>query len=255
MPPRPPAQVSRMERIGSFHPTRLSFMRSLLRRIAREDWRIECIREELDDKGVGVLVFRAETPRGRVHLVGFSHDLPAELRTDRVIAERWDATFALTEAEPDDATLERLYANVPYQEVGRVSAEEFVLCRANRSVRLFDWVVGELSEGRQPDPGRLLKVGYLMRTTAVYGNGKFGVSDLANTFARGIFSRPFEAEMLAVYLVREFPFRLAAHLARRRAPATATTLSTTSKRMLGIVGKLAECAYRGHGHTAGSTPW
>ena len=33
---RPPGTVMRLGRIGSFHQTRLSFMRSLLRRIARE---------------------------------------------------------------------------------------------------------------------------------------------------------------------------------------------------------------------------
>ena len=73
-----------------------------------------------------------------------------------------------------------------------------------------------------------------MRTTAVYGHGKFGLSDLENTFATGLFSRPFEAELLTVYLIREFTFDLVAHLARSRAPMTAVPLSVVSKRCLGI---------------------
>jgi hypothetical protein len=226
--------VMRLARIGSFHQTRLSFMRSLLRRIAKEGWRLTRERFELDDRGVGVAVYGVSTPRGAVRLIGFGHELPPEERTDRVIATKWDATFALTTAAADAATIERLCANVPLQEAGRCSPADLVLSRANKSVRLFETVVAELAAGRQPAPEAVSGIGYLMRTTAVYGNGKYGLSDLAHTFGGGIFSRPFEAEMLAVYLIREFTFDLVAHLARVQAPATAVALAPESKRMLGI---------------------
>ncbi|KKK60166.1 hypothetical protein LCGC14_3027070, partial [marine sediment metagenome] len=39
-------------------------------------------------------------------------------RTDRVIAEKWDATFVLTTAEADEGTIARLRAAVPLQEAG-----------------------------------------------------------------------------------------------------------------------------------------
>ena len=45
---RPPDRVMRLERMGSFHQTRISFMRSLLRRIAQEDWRLTRTRFDLD---------------------------------------------------------------------------------------------------------------------------------------------------------------------------------------------------------------
>lgn len=234
LPMRPPRIVMRLERMGSFHQTRLSFMRVLLRRIAAEGWRLRRERFDFDDKGIGTAVYAATTPRGTLRLVAFGHELAPDERTDRVIAEKWDATFALTTAEADAATLARLRANVPLQEAGRCSAREYVLCRANKSVRLFDSVLQDLAAGRQPSLETVLRVGYLMRTTAVYGNGKFGLSDLANTFAGGIFSRPFEAEMLAVYLVREYTFDLVAHLARCRAPARAVALDPASKRRFGI---------------------
>ena len=51
-----------------------------------------------------------------------------------------------------------------------------MLARANKSVRLFDQVVSCLAAGRQPDAADLAAVGYLMRTTAVYGSGKFGLA-------------------------------------------------------------------------------
>ena len=231
---RPPATVMRLERLGSFHQTRLSFMRSLLRRMAREDWRLTRERFDLDEKGVGVAVYAVETPRGTVRLVAFGHELAPEDRTDRVIAEKWDATFALTTGPVDDAAIARLRANVPLQEAGRCSAGELVLSRANKSVRLFESVTAALAAGRQPKAEDISGIGYLMRTTAVYGNGKFGLSDLANTFGAGIFSRPFEAELFTVYLIREFTFDLVAHLAQMQAPETAVPLAPATKRMLGI---------------------
>ena len=231
---RPPETVMRLARMGSFHQTRLSFMRSLLRRLAREDWRLKRERFDLDDKGVGTAVYAVETPSGTVRLVAFGHELAPEDRTDRVIAERWDATFTLTTGPADEAAIARLRANVPLQEAGRCSPKEFVLSRANKSMRLFEGVIADLAAGRQPKAEDISGIGYLMRTTAVYGNGKFGLSDLANTFGSGLFSRPFEAELFTVYLIREFTFDLVAHLARVRAPETAVALAPETKRMLGI---------------------
>ncbi|MFP3519742.1 hypothetical protein SB766_26535, partial [Pseudomonas sp. SIMBA_077] len=90
---------------------------------------------------------------------------------DRVIATAWDATFALFDGIPDAADLDRLEANVPKQEAGRISSRELCMARANRSVRLFDHVIEALAAGRQPQREFIDEVGYLMRTTAVYGSG------------------------------------------------------------------------------------
>lgn len=231
---RPPELVMHLTRLGSFFPTRISFMRSLLRRMVRENWRLAREQFAFDERGLGHAVYRLALPQGVVRLVAFSHELAPEERTDRVIAEKWDATFALTTAEATPAAIERLRANVPLQEVGRCSPREFVLSRANKSVRLFEHVVDCLAEGRQPKAERIAGVGYLMRTTAVYGNGKYGLSDLPHTFGSGLFTRPFEAELLAVYLIREFTFDLVEHLARQRSPESATALAPATRRMLGI---------------------
>ena len=174
---RPPDTVMRLDRLGSFHQSRLSFMRVLLRRLAREQWRFERVRFDIEKPGVGVAVYEARGPERTYSLVCFAHDLPAEQRSDRVIAHAWDSTFALVDGVADADTIERLAANVPKQEAGRVSAGELTLSRANRSVRLFDHVVERLAAGEQPDRDRLDEVGYLMRTTAVYGSGKFGLAD------------------------------------------------------------------------------
>jgi hypothetical protein len=129
--------------------------------------------------GVGVAVYQARGPERTYSLICYANDLPPEKRSDRVIATEWDASFALFDGVPERADIERLRDNVPKQEAGRCSGKELVLSRANRSVRLFDYMAGCLAKGEQPAREEIDKVGYLMRTTAVYGNGKFGLADRA----------------------------------------------------------------------------
>ncbi len=233
---RPPGEVMRLSRLGRLHPTRLSFARVLVRRMTRERWRIETAVRDLDDDGHGRVVYHVRTPAGVLGFAAFSHHLDPADRTDRVIAERWDASFALTLDPPTPADLERLQDNVPRQEAGRCSAGEIVLSRANRSVRLFEAVVTSLSNGRQPLRDELGRVGYLMRTTAVYGNGKFGLADFEEVRRRGVLTLPFQAEMLAVYLVRHFSLELVDHLAARCGGrgSRAACLDRARRRLLGV---------------------
>jgi hypothetical protein len=231
---RPPDEVMRLARLGSFHQSRLSFLRVLLRHIASERWHFARSVFAIDAKGVGHAVYTLTRGARTYSLVAFAHDLPAEKRTDRVIAEEWDATFALFDGVPSPEDIARLGKNVPRQEAGRFRQSELVLARANRSVRLFDAVVAALAAGRQPDAATLETTGYLMRTTAVYGNGKFGIADRDVYETREELAGPFQAEMLTVWLIRAFTVDLAEHLARMRAPDTAVRLAPELRRRLGI---------------------
>jgi hypothetical protein len=233
-PLRPGAEVMRLARLGSFHQTRLSFVRTLVRRMAREGWTIARIQFDIDAKGVGAAVYRIDTTAGTFSFVVFAQEIDPDQRTDRVIAEAWDHTFALTEGVPDAGELDRLRAQVPCQEGARMSARDLVLSRANKSVRLFDSVVAKLARGEQPSAAEIGRVGYLVRTTAVYGNGKFGLADYARLRHQGPFHQPFMAQMLTVYLAREFSLDLVEHLAHARAPATATTLAPDLRRAFGV---------------------
>ncbi len=233
-PMRPASKVMRLERLGSFHQTRISFVRTLVRRMAREQWRISKQQFDLNDNGYGTAVYRISTPAGAIHFVAFSNYLDPSERTDRVIAEKWDVGFVLTSAKIDDATLARLRANVPKQEAGRCSIEDLVLSRANKSVRVFEYVVDSLAKGRQPDAREIAKVGYLLRTTAVYGNGKFGLADFEQVRSRGIFRLPFQAEMLTVYMARHFSLDLVQHVAERRNPDGVVALDRSLCRSLGV---------------------
>ncbi len=232
--PRPPEHVMGLSRMGAFHPTRLSFMRILLRRLKAENWQFDRPVWEVDETGAGHAVYRAKGPKRTYSLVAFAHNLPDHLRSDRVIAEAWDSTFALFDGDPTPEDISRLAENVPKQEAGRVSAQELTLSRANRSVRLFDHVADRLASGQQPDRSELEKVGYLMRTTAVYGSAKFGLSDRQAIAEREEMSAPFQAEMLTVWLIRAFTIDIVEHMARVRGGDRAVALSPELRRVVGV---------------------
>lgn len=231
---RPPDEVMRLERMGSSFPTRLSFMRQLVRRMTRERWRFERVRLDLDRNGIGRTLHAVHGPRRTYSLVGFSGVIDSGERTDRVIANVWDTTFSLFDGVPGAADIERLAANTPRQEEGRFRASELVLARANRSGRIFDHVVESLAGGRQPCRDLISDVGYLMRTTAVYGSGKFGCADRGRIAGREELRAPFQAELLAVYLIRWMSVDLVNHMARQRSGHQAAELSCDLARALGI---------------------
>ena len=209
---RSPETVMRLSRMGAGFPTRLSFLRSLTRRLGQEGATLSRPVWEIDGDGYGHAVYTIPLGGHRYSLVAVSSPLPDALRTDRVIATAWDTAYVLYDGIPDAAGIARIAQEAPKQEAGRFTERDLVLCRANRSVRLFAHVVERLRAGRQPDPALVNAVGYLMRTTAVYGNGKFGIADRGLISDRPGLSGPFAAEMLAVWMVRGFTHDLAEHL-------------------------------------------
>ena len=224
----------RLARMGSSHPTRLSFLRQLLRRLHRENWRFDRPLWNLDAQGVGCAVYRMTGPERAYSLIAFAHDLPEAMRSDRVIATAWDATFTLFDGTPTSEDLERLAKQVPLQEAGRIRSSELSLSRANRSARLFNHVVDSLAAGHQPDREQLEATGYLMRTTAVYGNGKFGAADRGMLADRPELKAPFQVELLSVWLTRAFSVDLVEHLAAVQGGAQAVRLAPEYRRLLGV---------------------
>ena len=223
-----------LERMGSRYPSRLSFSRSMLRRLLHDEWNIKKTKFDLDQNGYGTIVYEITIKNEIYSLVCFSAYLNDEDRSDRVIANKWDTAYTLHVGKLNDTDLKRLYKNIPLQESGRNSPNEIILSRANKSVRLFQYVVDCLSKGMQPDINEINKVGYLLRTTAVYGSGKFGLSDFLNTKNKTIFNQPFRAEMLSVYLIREFSVELVEHVAKNINVKKAVKLKKEIKQHLGI---------------------
>ena len=223
-----------LEKMGSRYPSRLSFSRSMLRNMIKKNWKISKLQFDLDKNGYGTVVYRIDTEKRIYSLVCFSQYLAEKDRSDRVIADKWDTAYTLHVGKITKKNLARLKKNIPLQEAGRNSSKELVLSRANKSVRLFRKIVDCLSKGIQPDIKAINDVGYLLRTTAVYGNGKFGMSDFSRTKIKTEFNQPFRAEMLAVYVIREFSVDLVEHIAYHKNPSKAVKLKDNIKRHLGI---------------------
>ena len=129
---RKPDDVMRLDRLGSLHGSRLSFLRILLRRIQVERWSFERMAFEIGADCTGHAVYTAHTPDRAYSLVVFAHQLDPEHRTDRVIANAWDSTFTLFDGIPTDADIDRLRCQVPLQEAGRLSPSELTMSRANK---------------------------------------------------------------------------------------------------------------------------
>lgn len=231
---RPPDRVMRSEQLGAFHQTRLSFSRAVVRQMRQGGWQIERRSLNVGDDNTGEALYSVDTPHGRYSFLALSHDIPASERTDRAIARAWDYTFALCEGEIDVATRARLGKSLPIQDDGRYLSTDLVFSRANKSGRLFDNVVAALAAGRQPDAQSIIDVGYLIRTTAVFANGKFGLADYGQLRRRGAFPHTFAAQMLTVFLIRQFSVDLVDHLAREKAPCTAIPLDPRLKRLIGV---------------------
>jgi len=222
-----------LPRLGAFSSSRLSFARSLIRKMARQRWQVTQTRFDLDADGYGEVIYRIQTPQARYHVVIFSRYLDDAQRSDRVIAEAWDLTFGLVEGDVEDDLMASMSENIPLQEAGRQHPNLLVISRANRSVRNFSSFVEQLSQGRQPAESLLKTAGYLYRTTAVYGNGKFGIADFARLKDNPDFRQPFSAQMTAVYVLRQFSIDQVEHIARNKSP-DAVSLSDDLKRYVGI---------------------
>lgn len=235
LPMRPASTVMQLDRLGSLHQSRLSFMRTLVRRMVAENWQISAPVFDLDEQGFGKVVYQIQARYGVFSFVVFSHYLDPECRNDRVIADQWDLTMALCEGTIDSDQLSFLQNNVPKQEAGRVDSRVLVLSRANRSARTFEYVVDELSNGRQPNIDVIAEVGYLYRTTAAYGSGKLGMADWEKVWTKHRdFARPFAAEMFTCYLLRHFSIKQAEFLASKRDPQGAVEIEEDLKRYIGI---------------------
>ena len=229
---RDPNIIMKLSRLGSFHQSKLSFLRSFLKEF--KDWDYNRDLFDLDDNGFGVAVYSFKKKERVYSLICFANKINDDERSDRVIATKWDAAFTLHDGVPSKQDIERLKNEVPKQEIGRLSYKELTLSRANKSVRVFNHVIESLSNGTQPNLNLLDRVGYLYRTTAVYGSGKFGLADRFRIKNRDEINGPFRLEMMLVYLVRQFTFDQVNHVAKYRNPKKAVKLDPKICKNLGI---------------------
>lgn len=223
--------------LGTARQTRHSFARAFLRNAVQRGWKFSTRSWELDDLGRGHAIYRADLSGHVVEAIVFSQIIDEEMRSDRVIAQDWDVTFALVDGEVSPADLEHLRGHVTKQEDGRANSRTLIWARANRSQRFFNYVVNSLAGGNQPDASQVSDAAYIMRSTAFYGNGKWGLRDFEGIGSEHPLGIPYRAQMLAAWLLREFSADLAQHCAAAKARADSlepAILDVRWRRFLGL---------------------
>ena len=183
--------------LGAARLSRYSFSRTMLRRAVAESWTAGRLRQNFDAQGRGESIYWLDTGRHRFHFVAFTTTVEESAHTDRVIAERWEVAAALVEGDVDGDLLAMLRLQVPQQERGRLDPRILSLTRGNRSVRFFGALVDELAAGRQPDPEKVGDAGYILRSTAFYANGKFGMRSFDGYDDDHPFRVPYRAQIVA----------------------------------------------------------
>ena len=233
-PVRHPADVMKLDRLGSFHQTRLSFSRQLIDELISNNWKTEIIKWNINSLSIGNAVIKISSKQKIYSLVVFCHQINDDERSDRVIAEKWDMTFSLFLGIPSKEELDEMSKNLKIQELGRHLPKQLTLSRANKSVRIFNSIMNDLSVGKQPDKKMINNIGYLVRTTAVYGNGKFGIADYLHETTNNPLNKPFQAEMLTVYLIRYFSIELINYLAKEKGKDKSVNLSNEISKHIGV---------------------
>ena len=108
---RNPKEIMRLSRLGSFHQSKLSFLRSFLNEF--KNWEFKKDLFNLDENGYGEAVYSFKKKNRVYSLVCFANLISDEERSDRVIATKWDAAFTLYDGIPSKQDIERLKNEVP----------------------------------------------------------------------------------------------------------------------------------------------
>ncbi|HJP16949.1 MAG TPA: hypothetical protein QF762_08280 [Acidimicrobiales bacterium] len=231
---RPPEKVMHPTTLGSARLTRLSFSRSMIRRAASNNWKIERTSIDLDECGRGQIIYRVEAEDHIFHFVAFTTTIDESLHTDRVIADGWEISAALVEGELSENLLNFLATEVPKQETSRLDSRVLSITRGNRSVRFYEYLVNRLASGFQPEAEKVGDAGYIMRSTAFYGNGKFGMRSFLGFPPDHPLAAPYRAQFLAAWLFRETSYDSVEYCAQIRSPEKAVAFDEQWCRFFGL---------------------
>ena len=103
---RDPNEIMKLSRLGSFHQSKLSFLRSFLNEF--KDWDYTRDLFNIDHNGYGEAVYSFKKKDRVYSLVCFANKIKDEERSDRVIATKWDAAFTLHDGVPSKDDIARL---------------------------------------------------------------------------------------------------------------------------------------------------
>ena len=228
--------VMRPERLRAIKATPLSFGRSLVKKMIAEKWRIERRSIDIDNRGVGTVIYRVFAAGRDFTFVVFSRPSEGIEHPGRVFDSSFDLLAALFEGDVDESRVRREQEELDGRLwKGRTDNSCLGWTLANRSVRFFDHVVESLARGRQPDEEFLKSGGgYIIRNAGWYGNGRFGSRSWKALDPKHPFSYPYHLDIFPLYLWRTVGFDIAETMARLRNPSSAAVLSTHTKEWMGV---------------------
>ena len=231
---RPPRVMMDLSQLSTIKAHRLSFCRTLIRRMTLERWKIVCNRFNLNDRGIGTVVYGVDANGYQLYFLVFSDEVPQVRRTGRLSEARFDGMGVLCHGPLNDDRIEQEFAELQKRSAGRTDCQTLGWTLTTRSASTLELVVRCLADGRQPTRNDLLVSSrYLFRNNGYYGNGRHGSRMWSSLQPDHPLSHPYHPEMFALYMWRHFGFDLAEHLARVRSPR-AVELDTTIKRYIGV---------------------
>ncbi len=231
---RSPEVVMRPAMLGAARLTRYSFSRMMLRRAAADGWQAWRKVFDMDAKGRGEAVYELDIGSRKFSFIAFTTTISEDQHTDRVVAAGWEISAALFEGVPTRDDLDILRHQVPLQEAGRFDPRVLVLTRGNRSVRFFQYLVDCLATGSQPEPGQVADAGYILRSTAFYANGKYGMRSFEGYPPDHELAVPYRAQFVTAWLFRELSYDLVEHCARASGGVDAVGFDEEWQRYFGL---------------------
>jgi hypothetical protein len=231
---RSPAAVMTPKALSAVKCSDLSFSRILIRQMARERWQIGTPDIEVDHDGNGHLIYRINARERSFTLVVRANWDGAE-KAGRRMDTTADLIASLMIGAPDR---ERIAVEIASMSVpfwgGRTDDGSYGFTGANRSQRLFDYVVEELSQGRQPEAQKLAEGGgYIIRNAGFYGNGRAGAANWAAIGPDHPFATPYAIDLFLMYMWRQVGLDYADAVASARNPGAAR-LSRNVRRYIGV---------------------
>lgn len=230
---RPADQVMRVETLRRFKASRLSFADMLMRKVARERWRIRLVSQECDHEGAAKFVYRIDAGKHAFTYIARAYPWDGVekvgRRSDGAQRDMFGALFINLATE---TRIAREFATFDVKSEGQMRTDADVIgwTPANRSSRHFDAVVDALAGGEQPDAEAL---GYLMRNGGFQSSGRNGTVSYLGIPQDHPLHHPFFADLFAVYLVRVVSVDLVNAVAATRNPRAAQ-LDIAFARQLGI---------------------
>lgn len=233
---RPEAVVMSPEALRAVKATRLSFARTLTKRMTDERWRVDLRYLDVDAVGDGLLLYDISAANQRFTFVARSVRSDGQDRLGRFYESNYDFYGAVLEGR---ATLERAREEAGRMErhvwSGRTDLATLGWTVANRSNRFFSHVADRLVAGRQPDLSLVATGGgYIIRNAGWYGNGRHGSRAWLSLPPDHAFAHPYHLDLFALYMWRLVGIDVVDAMAAKVAPSVAVSLDEESRRFLGV---------------------